>query len=121
MKLRRGNRYRIDIITADVTRKHVQDSDGIARQCSKISNAEMFQKIGASQNRKRRMLVSDEQQGITQLKCISLLGDFKHRSFKKPELSRVLRILAPPHNLPPVDRIRFLLACTCKKPHIIVR
>lgn len=65
MKLRRGNRYRIDIITADVTRKHVQDSDGIARQCSKISNAEMFQKIGASQNRKRRMLVSDEQQGIT--------------------------------------------------------
>jgi hypothetical protein len=65
MKLRRGDRYRIDIITADVTRKHVQDSDGIARQCSKISNAEMFQKIGASQNRKRRMLVSDEQQGIT--------------------------------------------------------
>lgn len=44
IKLRRGNRYRIDIIAADVTRKHAQDSDGIARQCSKISNAEMFQK-----------------------------------------------------------------------------
>lgn len=57
IKLRRGSRYRIDIIAADVTRKHVQDSDGIARQCSKISNAETFQKSGASQNRKRRMLV----------------------------------------------------------------
>jgi hypothetical protein len=65
IKLRRRNRYRIDIIAADVTRKHVQDSNGIARQCSKISNAEMFQKIGASQNRKRRMLISDERQGIT--------------------------------------------------------
>lgn len=62
IKLRRESRYRIDIIAADVTRKHVQDSDGIARQCSNISNAETFQKGGASQNRNRnrRMLISGE-------------------------------------------------------------
>lgn len=46
IKLRKASRYRIDKITADVTRKHVQDSDCIARQCSRLSNAEMTQKMG---------------------------------------------------------------------------
>lgn len=48
------------------------------------------------------------------------LGYLQYGCFQHPEHSRVFRLLRPPHNFSPVDRIGFLLPCTGKDANIII-